>query len=288
MARSTSSSGLPSGGPANKNCANPTTSLTNPIAPGATCNLGIYFYPTHFGARATTLSIPYATNRHPRVRLERFTVAPPAPVAPGTTSPERRATMTTSVWPTPRCAAPGSYSTSRSSASPRRRSGAGFWLAASDGGIFTYGDAGFHGSLGNVHLNQPVVGISSPDVGILQPPATGYWMVASDGGVFTFGNAGFLGSLGNVHLAKPIVGMAATPDGTGAMSNGYWLVASDGGVFTFGSASSMVRSATSISISPLSAWRPRRTARAIGWSPPTAACSPLVTPSSTGRRATCT
>jgi hypothetical protein len=101
----------------------------------------------------------------------------------------------------------------------------GYWLVASDGGIFAKGSAGFHGSLGNIVLNQPIVGMAST------PSGNGYWMVASDGGVFTEGNAKFYGSTGNIHLNKPIVGMAATPDG-----KGYWLVASDGGIFAFGDA----------------------------------------------------
>jgi len=39
--------------------------------------------------------------------------------------------------------------------------GRGYWLVARDGGIFTYGDAGFFGSAGGEHLNQPVVGMST-------------------------------------------------------------------------------------------------------------------------------
>jgi hypothetical protein len=35
----------------------------------------------------------------------------------------------------------------------------GYWLVASDGGIFGFGDAAFHGSTGGVHLNQPIVGM---------------------------------------------------------------------------------------------------------------------------------
>ena len=31
----------------------------------------------------------------------------------------------------------------------------GYWLVASDGGIFSYGDAGFHGSMGGKPLNAP-------------------------------------------------------------------------------------------------------------------------------------
>ena len=41
-------------------------------------------------------------------------------------------------------------------------SGDGYWLVASDGGIFAFGDAVFHGSTGNIVLNQPIVGMS-PD-----------------------------------------------------------------------------------------------------------------------------
>ena len=101
----------------------------------------------------------------------------------------------------------------------------GYWLDASDGGIFAYGNLPFCGSTGNVVLNKPVVGMAgTPDGG-------GYWLVASDGGIFAFGDARFYGSTGNVALNKPIVGMAATPDG-----GGYWLVASDGGVFAYGDA----------------------------------------------------
>ena len=100
-----------------------------------------------------------------------------------------------------------------------------YWLVASDGGIFAFGGAPFYGSTGNIHLNQPIVGMAG------DTNSAGYWLVASDGGVFAFGNAAFQGSMGNRHLNQPIVGMAATPDG-----GGYWMVASDGGIFSFGDA----------------------------------------------------
>ena len=102
--------------------------------------------------------------------------------------------------------------------------GGGYWLVASDGGVFAYGDAAFHGSTGDLVLTQPIVGMAG------DPATGGYWLVASDGGVFAF-DAPFDGSEGGQPLAQPIVGMAAMLDG-----GGYWLVASDGGVFSFGDA----------------------------------------------------
>jgi hypothetical protein len=101
----------------------------------------------------------------------------------------------------------------------------GYWTVASDGGVFSFGEAAFHGSMGGTTLNKPVVGMAAtPDEG-------GYWLVASDGGIFAFGDAAFHGSTGDLTLNSPIVGMAPSPDG-----GGYWLVAADGGVFAFGDA----------------------------------------------------
>ncbi len=101
----------------------------------------------------------------------------------------------------------------------------GYWLDAADGGVFSFGDAAFHGSMGGKPLVQPVVGMAST------PDGHGYWEVAADGGVFSFGDAAFHGSMGGKPLVQPVVGMASTPDG-----HGYWEVAADGGVFSFGDA----------------------------------------------------
>ena len=49
----------------------------------------------------------------------------------------------------------------------------GYWLAASDGGIFNYGFNAFFGSHGGAHLNQPIVGLAASRDG------QGYWLVAS-------------------------------------------------------------------------------------------------------------
>lgn len=112
----------------------------------------------------------------------------------------------------------------------------GYWLVAGDGGIFTFGSATFHGSTGNLHLQRPVVGMTTTT------DDDGYWMVATDGGMFGFGDAKYHGSLpglgfnpagsGLPHsLDAPIDAMVASPTG-----HGYLLVARDGGVFAFGDA----------------------------------------------------
>jgi hypothetical protein len=112
----------------------------------------------------------------------------------------------------------------------------GYWLVGTDGGIFSFGAAAFHGSMGGIPLQRPVVGIT--------PTASrsGYWLVASDGGIFSFGDSAFYGSIPGLglhpagsrlpnSLNAPIVGMV--PSSTG---HGYFMIASDGGVFAFGDA----------------------------------------------------
>jgi hypothetical protein len=74
-------------------------------------------------------------------------------------------------------------------------------MVASDGGIFAFGDADFHGSMGRTRLNKPVVGMVRY--------GNGYLMVGSDGGIFDFSNKPFLGSLAGRALAAPIVSVAS-------------------------------------------------------------------------------
>ena len=81
--------------------------------------------------------------------------------------------------------------------------GGGYWMVASDGGIFAFGDATFAGSTGGIRLNQPMVGMTAT------PARAGYWTVASDGGVFSFGDAKFAGSTGAIKLNQPMVNMTA-------------------------------------------------------------------------------
>ena len=73
----------------------------------------------------------------------------------------------------------------------------GYWMVASDGGIFAFGDAHYYGSTGNIRLNKPIVGMATT------PDGKGYWLVASDGGIFSYGDAHYYGSTGNIRLNKP-------------------------------------------------------------------------------------
>jgi hypothetical protein len=142
----------------------------------------------------------------------------------------------------------------------------GFWLLGKDGGVFSFGTAQFHGSIGHLAGARQIssmaadpdgngywfvgadggiyaykapfwgapttIKLTKPIVGMAATPSgKGYWLVASDGGMFSYGDAGFYGSTGAINLNKPIVGMTPTPSG-----KGYWLVASDGGIFAFGDA----------------------------------------------------
>lgn len=105
----------------------------------------------------------------------------------------------------------------------RTKSGRGYYVVGADGGIFCYGDAKFHGSMGGQHLNAPIVGMA------LRPQDDGYLLVGSDGGIFAFGKAPFHGSMGGKKLNKPIVDIEFDAEG-----DGYWMLAEDGGIFTFG------------------------------------------------------
>ena len=102
--------------------------------------------------------------------------------------------------------------------------GGGYWMVASDGGIFSYGDAAFFGSTGSVHLNQPIVGMAST------PDGAGYWMVASDGGIFSYGDATFFGSLAGG--GNSVLGIIVNP-----LARNYTLVETTGTAVSFPPAS---------------------------------------------------
>ena len=125
------------------------------------------------------------------------------------------------------------------------RTGLGYWLLSANGRVSAYGDAVNHGSTEAMRLNAPAVRLEPTRSG------KGYWIQAADGGIFTFGDAAFYGSTGSLRLNSPVISMSATPSG-----RGYWLLAGDGGVFTFGdgeffgSTGSMKLNAPVVSMAP--------------------------------------
>ncbi|MGO9856916.1 MAG: hypothetical protein ACLPYY_17970 [Acidimicrobiales bacterium] len=82
--------------------------------------------------------------------------------------------------------------------------GDGYWLVASDGGGFNYGDAAFYGSMatgGSDSLIAPVVGMtSSADGG-------GYSLATSSGDVAPFGDGVAGGGL--IGPPDPVVGISS-------------------------------------------------------------------------------
>ena len=103
-------------------------------------------------------------------------------------------------------------------------SASGHWVVTSDGGIFAYGDAGFHGSTGGLTLNKSIVGMAAT------PDGGGYWLVTSDGGVLAYSDAAYYGS-DSIARSKRIVATAPTSDG-----RGYWIATSAGGILAYGDA----------------------------------------------------
>ena len=77
-------------------------------------------------------------------------------------------------------------STRRSSAWRPPATARGYWLVASDGGIFSYGDARFAGSTGGLRAQRAGRRHGG------DPDGGGYWLVARDGGIFTYGDARLL------------------------------------------------------------------------------------------------
>ena len=69
------------------------------------------------------------------------------------------------------------------------KSGRGYYLVTADGGVFSFGDAEFFGSMGGEWLNAPIVSA------VATPSGNGYWLLGADGGVFCFGDANFFGTL---------------------------------------------------------------------------------------------
>ena len=108
--------------------------------------------------------------------------------------------------------------------------GRGYWVIGLDGGVFTFGDAGYFGSIPSRGVNvNDITGVATT------PDGGGYWLAGSDGRVFAFGDARWFGWAPGrgtqVGAVSGITSIASTPDG-----GGYWLLGADGGIFSFGDA----------------------------------------------------
>ena len=100
----------------------------------------------------------------------------------------------------------------------------GYFMVASDGGVFAFGDAQFEGSCPGIG------GCLGAGVAVM-PDASGngYWLVTSSGYVYAFGDAPNYGQPGPQSV--PVMSAVRTPDG-----GGYWILFANGAVATYGDA----------------------------------------------------
>ena len=96
----------------------------------------------------------------------------------------------------------------------------GYFMVASDGGVFAFGDAHFAGSC-------PGIGGCDGSAVAVMPDhsGNGYWVVTSTGEVYAFGDAPYLGAPGHGTVTSSV----ASPTG-----KGYWVLLNDGQVFSYG------------------------------------------------------
>jgi N-acetylmuramoyl-L-alanine amidase len=79
-------------------------------------------------------------------------------------------------------------------------------MVARDGGVFTFGDAHFHGSLGGTRLPAPVIGmVATGDGG-------GYWLVLGNGTIRAFGDAAAISTTPVPSDGFSLVGQVLTID----------------------------------------------------------------------------
>jgi hypothetical protein len=81
--------------------------------------------------------------------------------------------------------------------------GLGYWLVASDGGVFAFGDARFYGSEATGKTAQTIVGIAP------SPYGRGYWLAGAQGQVYGFGSAPYEAPSSTKAPVAPIVAISA-------------------------------------------------------------------------------
>ena len=137
------------------NCPNPSDASGEVItlAAGQACTVDVYFYPGALGARDATLSL---TDPADTRGLRRALGHRGDRLLPGSSTG------------TVAYAGDAAYYGDASDVHlnnpivgmAQTGDNGGYWLVASDGGIFNYGDAPFFGSTGGIVLNKPIVGMA--------------------------------------------------------------------------------------------------------------------------------
>ena len=145
--------------------------------------------------------------------------------------------------------------------------GQGYIEASSSGGVFTFGNALFYGSISSVNPHQTAQSwLGTPIIGVAEVPGGGgYWLAGNNGEVCGFGSATVWYYAGppatnwcaqdqNPATVGTVVGIVADPNG-----QGYWLVNSAGDVYTsttggavpfYGNAGSITGTAVGIASTP--------------------------------------
>lgn len=118
--------------------------------------------------------------------------------------------------------------------------GNGYWLASADGGVFSFGSAGFFGSAapsGPISPDPAIAALPSGTLGsgptiaamAATPSGKGYWLLSTSGRIYNFGDApGFTAPSGP---NRYYVGLASSRSGKGLL-----LASSDGQVTALGDA----------------------------------------------------
>ena len=145
--------------------------------------------------------------------------------------------------------------------------GGGYFMVASDGGVFAFGDARFAGSCPGIG------GCSGAAVAVVPDTSgSGYWLITQTGNVYAFGDAPFYGAPGN--QGTPVTSAVRTANG-----GGYWVLLADGAVYAYGNAAShgdpVGRSEALTRLQPSS---PMPTVAATGLPPPRVPSSPTAMP----------
>ena len=208
----------------------PPTTTTAPPTTLATTTTTTTTLATTTAPSTSTTSVSTTTTVASTTTTTATTTPPTTPATTTTTLATTTApsTSTTSVSTTTTTPTTTSSSTTTTTTlaipPPLPGPAAAYDLVESNGGVSSFGGAGYYGSRAGRQPGAPIVaGASTPD-------GAGYWMASARGNLYNFGDAGFFGSPVHLRIA-PVVALGSSPDG-----KGYWLVTATGGVLNYGDA----------------------------------------------------